>query len=284
MRPTLVAVSLAAALAGAITAAAPAQAASIWPARGQAAYVLGSGPLHTTAGAKKVPIASVAKVMTAYVVLGHRPIPEGADGFTLTVTHTDVSDWRRRVARGESTVPVRAGEKLTERQALAALLLPSANNVAIMLARKVSGSVAAFVQQMNRTASTLGMKHTTYTDPSGFDAKTRSIPADQVRLAQAAMRNRFFRFMVNRTHVSVPVAGPVHNTDTLLRHDGFVGIKTGSMSASGGCFLFASRRLVHGRVVTMIGIVLGQQGADLIQAGLSAARRLVDRVAPKAAG
>jgi serine-type D-Ala-D-Ala carboxypeptidase (penicillin-binding protein 5/6) len=249
-----------------------------------AAVVLGGGPVHATPHAREVPIASVAKVMTAYVVLQRRPIPEGAAGFTLNVTRADVSDWHRRVARGESTVPVRAGEKLTERQALAALLLPSANNVAIMLARRVSGSVAAFVKQMNRAASALGMRHTVYTDPSGFDAKTRSIPTDQLVLARAAMHSRFIRLMVNRTHLSIPVAGTIHNTDTLLRHDGFVGIKTGSMSASGGCFLFASRRLAHGRVVTMIGIVLGQRGGDLVQAGLSAARRLVDRVAPKAAG
>jgi D-alanyl-D-alanine carboxypeptidase (penicillin-binding protein 5/6) len=173
---------------------------------------------------------------------------------------------------------------MTERQALAALLLPSANNVAIMLARKVSGSVAAFVARMNHTAAALGMRHTTYTDPSGYDSRTRSIPADQLKLALAVMRTRFFRVMVNRTHFVIPVAGTIHNTDTLLHHDGFVGIKTGSMSQSGGCFMFRSQRLVHGKVVVLTGIVLGQPGPDLIRAGLIGAKRLVDRVAPTPAG
>jgi serine-type D-Ala-D-Ala carboxypeptidase (penicillin-binding protein 5/6) len=220
--------------------------------------------------------------MTAHLVLRRFPLGPSGDGFVLTVRDRDVADWHRRVARDESTVPVRAGERLTERQALLALMLPSANNVAIMLARKVSGSVPAFVRLMNRRAAELGMRRTTYTDPSGFDARTRSIAADQVRLAQSAMRDRTFRWVVSRRTAWIPVAGRISNYDTLLGRDGFVGIKTGSMSASGGCFLFRSHRLVHGRRVDITGVVLGQPGSDLITAGLRAARRLVDRVAPRA--
>ena len=268
-----------------VVAAPPAAAAagSVWPAHGQAAYVLGTGELRASPRAHAVPIASVAKVMTAYLVLKRYPLSGTAPGFTMTVHARDVADWQRRVARGESTVAVRLGERMTERQALLALLLPSANNVAIMLARKVSGTVRAFVALMNRTAVRLGMKHSTYTDPSGFDARTRSVPVDQVRLALVAMRNRNFRWLVSRRSAVLPVAGRVQNYDTLLGTDGFVGIKTGSMDASGGCFVFRSHRLVGGRRVDITGVVLGQPGADLIAAGLRAARRLVDQVAPRAA-
>lgn len=283
LRTALVAGTLMATSAIGLGAAASASAASVWPAAGQAAYVLGAGDLRVGPHQHVAPIASVAKVMTAYVVLRRLPIADHADGVTITVHDRDVADWHRRVARGESTVPVRSGERLTERQALAALLLPSANNIAILLARRVSGSVAAFVRLMNRTADGLHMAHTTYTDPSGFDPATRSTPADQVRLAVAAMRNHFFRVMVARTRSWIPVAGTIRNRDTLLGHDGFVGIKTGSMSASGGCFVFRSHRLVNGRRVDITGVVLGQPGNDLIAAGLNAARRLVDRVAPRAA-
>lgn len=253
-----------------------------WPATGQAAYVLGSGPLRASPHEPERPIASVAKVMTAYLVLRARPVTQGDNGFVMTVRPRDVADWRLRVSRGESTVPVRSGERLTERQALAALLLPSANNIAIMLARSVAGSVGGFVRRMNSTARALHMWHTVYTDPSGFDAATRSTAADQVRFAQVAMSVRFLRIMVSRTRARIPVAGLIRNTDRLLHHDGFVGIKTGSMSASGGCFMFRSYRLVHGRRVAMTGVVLGQPGGDLIGAGLAGARRLVDQVAPVA--
>jgi D-alanyl-D-alanine carboxypeptidase (penicillin-binding protein 5/6) len=233
-------------------------------------------------GAHVVPIASLAKMMTGYLVLRSHPVPTGSNGFTMRVTSGDVADWHRRVNRGESTVAVRAGERLTERQALAALLLPSANNIAIMLARHVSGSVSRFVKLMNRTARALHMGRTTYTDPSGFDSRTRSTAVDQLRIALQAMQNKFFRVMVSRTQYRIPVAGVVHNTDKLLHHDGFTGIKTGSMSASNGCFAFRSVRIVRGHRVDLTGVVLNQPGRDLIGAALAAARKLVDRVAPHA--
>lgn len=219
----------------------------------------------------------MAKVMTAFLVLRSYPMTHSG-GFAMRVRPRDVADWRRRVNRGESTVAVRTGERLTERQALAALLLPSANNVAVMLARRVSGTVARFVARMNRAAHRLGMLHTHYTDPSGFDARTRSTPRDQIVLARQAMRLRTFRVMVGRRSFVIPVAGRVDNYDTLLGHDGFVGIKTGSMDQSGGCFVFAARRRSHGRDVVVYGAAMGQHGDDIIAAALDAARRLVRRI------
>ena len=185
---------------------------------------------------------------------------------------------RRR--NDESPVPVRAGEQLTERQALAALLLPSANNMAAMLARHVASSVAAFVGEMNRAARAMRMTHTTYTDPSGLDDGTRSTAADQVILARAAMRESAFASMVAKRQYEIPVAGIVHTTDTLLGTRGFVGIKTGSDDAAGGCFMFRTRRVVDGDLVDATGVVLGQHGDDLVAAGLDAAAHLADLVAP----
>jgi D-alanyl-D-alanine carboxypeptidase (penicillin-binding protein 5/6) len=276
---------VAAPVAAAPVGAAPAGAAAwpVWPVQGQAAYALAGHPMHRSARSEVRPIASLAKVMTAYLVLARRPIAAGSNGFAMTVHARDVDDWHRRVAEDQSTVPVRAGERLTERQALAALLLPSANNIAIMLARRAAGSVRRFVRWMNRAARHLGMRHTTYTDPSGFDARTRSTPSDQLRLADRTMRSRFFAAMVAHRQYRIPVAGRIENTDALLRHDGFTGIKTGSMDASGGCFMFRSVRVVHGRRVALTGVVMGQHGGDLISAGLTAARRLVDAVAPRPA-
>jgi D-alanyl-D-alanine carboxypeptidase (penicillin-binding protein 5/6) len=225
----------------------------------------------------------MAKVMTALLVLRSAPLHAGQDGFRMRVSHRDVRDWRHRVSRDESTVPVQYGEHLTERQALAAVLLPSANNIAIMLARRVAGGIKKFAHRMNRTAAELGMRHTTYTDPSGFDRHTRSTPHDQVLLARTAIKRTTLRHLVTRHHYRIPVAGRITNTDTLLGSDGFVGIKTGSMNASGGCFMFLSHRRVHGHRVDLFGVVMGQRGANLVQAGLQAARRLADRVAPHAA-
>src|SRR5579875_2370773 len=120
-----------------------------WPASGQAAYALQSAEIRTSPGQRPAPIASLAKVMTAYLVLRAAPLGPHDAGFRMRVTARDVADTARRRARDESLVPVSRGEVLTERQALSAVLLPSANNVAVMLAKHVAGSVRSFVARMN---------------------------------------------------------------------------------------------------------------------------------------
>jgi D-alanyl-D-alanine carboxypeptidase (penicillin-binding protein 5/6) len=89
--------------------------------------------------------------------------------------------------------------------------------------------------------------------------------------------------MATRSY-SLPVAGEITNTNTLLGQDGFVGMKTGSDDAAGGCFMFRSERHTDSGNVTVTGVVLGQRGHNLITAGLYAAKQLVDRLAPNAAG
>jgi serine-type D-Ala-D-Ala carboxypeptidase (penicillin-binding protein 5/6) len=255
-----------------------------WPNVGQGAYQLGDAQPAASTDQHPVPIASLAKVMTAYLVLKHLPLRDGEDGPDLVITDTDVADTAERRARDESVVKVRVGERLSERDALMAVLLPSANNVAVLLARAVGGSIRAFVTEMNRTARRFGMRDTTYTDPSGFDDGTVSTAVDQLRLAKIAAENETLSEMMSFPTYRLPVAGTVHNTDTLLGSDGFYGMKTGSDDAAGGCFMFDTRRMVDGHEVHLIGVVLGQQGHRLITAGLYAAKQLADRIAPIAAG
>jgi D-alanyl-D-alanine carboxypeptidase (penicillin-binding protein 5/6) len=246
-----------------------------WPGQGAAAAAIGTGRVHAAGSTQATPIASLAKVMTALVVLRSRSVTAADPGFTMAVTSDDVSDTARRRSEGQSVVPVFVGEKLTERQALEALLLPSANNVAMQLARAVSGSADAFVDAMNAQARRLGMTSTHYTDPSGYDPGTTSTARDQVLVARAAMRIRAFTALVAEPSAVLPDVGVVRNTDRLLGHDGFVGIKTGSDQAAGGCFMFAARR-TGGQLV--YGVVLGQRDGPLIPAGLNAARHLADSV------
>jgi D-alanyl-D-alanine carboxypeptidase (penicillin-binding protein 5/6) len=253
---------------------------TVWPAYGQAAFVqTGQSRIHAGPNQHAAPIASVAKVMTAYLVLRDHPLRLGQDGPTITLTDADVADTDRRRGQGESVVPIAAGEQLTERQALQALLLPSANNIAAVLARWDAGSVDRFVARMNATARSLGMTHTRYTDPSGYDDATVSTAADQVRIVDLAMRLPVFASIVATPSATLPVAGTVQNTNTLLGHDGFVGVKTGSTAAAGGCFAFRAIRWIDGKRTTITGVVMGQPGSDLAAAGLAAADAMVDRIA-----
>ncbi|HVU78287.1 MAG TPA: hypothetical protein VHC67_11930 [Gaiellaceae bacterium] len=253
---------------------------AVWPAAGQAAFVRDGEPqIHAGPNQHPAPIASVAKVMTAYLVLRDHPLAAGEEGPTIALTDDDVVDTDRRRRHGESIVPVAAGEELTERQALQALLLPSANNIAVVLARWDAGSRAAFVGRMNAAARSLGMTRTRYTDPSGYDAATVSTAVDQVRLVDRALRLPAFASIVAAPSATIPVAGTVRNTDALLGHDGFVGVKTGNTDAAGGCFAFRAIRRVDGRRTAITGVVLGQPGEHQVTAGLEAADAMVDRIA-----
>jgi serine-type D-Ala-D-Ala carboxypeptidase (penicillin-binding protein 5/6) len=254
-----------------------------WPTQGQAAIsVAHVGSLGTSPDAAPEPTASLAKVMTAYLILEKHPLRGHGDGFQLTVSATDAADYRADVAQGQSTAAVQAGETLTERQLLEALLIPSGDNIAQILAVYDAGSISAFVTKMNATARRLGMKGTTYTDPSGFLSSTVSTAADQLRIFTAAMRSAAFRTIVSMPEVTLPVAGTVHNYDPLLAQ-GYDG-KTGSDSAAEGCLAFFKTERVAGRQLTVVGVVMGQgEGSDtsaILAAAGEAAERLVGSVTP----
>ncbi|GAA0717172.1 D-alanyl-D-alanine carboxypeptidase [Dactylosporangium roseum] len=245
-----------------------------WPRAGQATVEIdGLGRLGASGDARPVPIASVTKVMTAYLVLRDHPLRLDEDGPTLTVSADEAAAYPAQLASGQSLVRVEAGEVLTERQALQALLLPSANNVAHMLARWDAGSSGAFVARMNEAAARLGMADTRYTDPSGLDPATVSTAADQVVLARTAMQVPVLAQIVAMPQATLPVVGQVKNVNTQLGQDGIVGIKTGSTDEAGGCLLFAAEISVEGRRLRLFGAVLAP-GPNLADA-FAASRRLI---------
>jgi D-alanyl-D-alanine carboxypeptidase (penicillin-binding protein 5/6) len=250
-----------------------------WPQQGQAAFVLGNATPAASPHERPAPIASLAKVMTAYLTLKRYPLSGAQDGFTITITATQAQDEAQETAENQSGVAVGAGEQLTERQLLEALLIPSGNNIARILAAQVAGSEASFVAEMEAEARTLGMNHTTYTDPSGFDPSTVSTAADQLRVFEQAMRFPVFRQIVSMPRVTLPVAGTLTNFNPLIA-DGYAG-KTGSDSAAGGCLAFFTQVTVAGGV-TAVGVVMGQgEGSDtsaILAAAGGAAQQLVDSV------
>jgi serine-type D-Ala-D-Ala carboxypeptidase (penicillin-binding protein 5/6) len=257
-----------------------------WPQRGEAALVIGIGQPAASPQEQPVAIASLAKVMTAYLTLERYPLSGAQDGFTITVTSAEARAVAEDRAEGQSVVAVAPGEQLSERQLLEALLIPSGNNIAELLATVVAGSEARFVDEMNAQARALGMNHTTYTDPSGFEASTVSTAADQLRIFQQARRFSVFDQIVSMGSVTLPVAGTVTNFNPLIA-DGYAG-KTGSDSAAGGCLAFFTNVTVGGRGQTAVGVVLGQgQGSDtqaLLAAAGQAAEQLVESVASESGG
>lgn len=262
------------ALPGAVGGSAPAVA---MPAGGEAVVATAGGVVLASSGAQQAePLASVTKVMTAYVVLRDHPLAAGQAGPSITVSAADAATLPQRALEDQSVVAVRAGEVLSEQQALEALLIPSADNVADILAAWDAGTQAAFVARMNATATGLGMTHTTYAGPSGYDPASVSTPADQLLLARAAMTQPAFASIVAMPSAVLPVAGRVTNYNSLVGRDGFSGIKTGSTGAAGGCLVWTVTRPVAGNPLTLYGVVLGQRNGPFVAAALSAAQSITD--------
>jgi D-alanyl-D-alanine carboxypeptidase (penicillin-binding protein 5/6) len=248
-----------------------------WPTVGSAAVAVnGVGLLGTYGQTSPQAIASIAKVMTAELVLADHPLSPGDSGPSITFSATDAATYRTDLLQSQSVIKVVAGESLTELQALEALLIPSANNIAIRLAQWDSSSTSAFVAKMNATGARMGLTSTHFTDPSGLEDSTGSTPTDLIRMGEVAMTNPVFASIVDMPQVTLPYNGTVYNFDYDLGRDGIVGIKTGSDAAAGGCFLFESIDHVAGRRVQVVGVVLGQETSSPITAALNEAKVLVE--------
>lgn len=241
-----------------------------WPSGGEAAIgVSGAGVLAAHGSQTPTPLASVTKMMTAYVVLHDHPIGATGQGPDIPVGATAVATYQQDVAAGDSVVAVEAGEQLSEVQALEGLLVPSGDNIASLLADWDAGSETAFVAKMNADAKALGLTGTTYADSSGVDPGSVSTAQDQVKLAMADMANATFASVVAMAQVTLPVAGVQYNVDSQLGKNGIIGIKTGWTEEAGGCFVFAADVKAGGGTQQIVGAVLDQGATASAQSALT---------------
>ncbi|MET9445698.1 D-alanyl-D-alanine carboxypeptidase [Streptomyces cinerochromogenes] len=237
-----------------------------WPGEGQGWIDAdGVGTMGHFGKQSPVAIGSVAKTMTAYIILKEHPLKAGEEGPKIKVDARAEKEGGYN-KDGESTLDtVKAGSYLTEKQALSAVLIPSANNIARLLARWDAGSEAAFVKKMNATARELGMTRTTYTDPSGLKETTVSTAEDQVKLGRAFVKVPALVAISSAASWTDPSGKFWPNYNELPYRIGAIGIKTGSTTAAGGNLLFASRKKVDGQTVTLVGAVLGQHKREILK-------------------
>ncbi|MFF7023925.1 D-alanyl-D-alanine carboxypeptidase [Streptomyces klenkii] len=248
-----------------------------WPASGQAyVEVDGLGSLGEFGEEKPVPIASVTKVMTAYITLRDHPMKKGdKKGALMTVDAKAVSDYQKGKPEGESLVRVTENQQLSEYEALEALMLPSANNIAKLLARWDAGSEDAFVKKMNDTAKELGMVNTHFTDPSGFDATTKSTAKDLVKLGKKAMADPVFKEISGLTEYIDSNGEKQKNFNPIVPLYG-TGIKTGTTTAAGGNLLFAAEKKIGGTTQLIIGAVLAQHKTPIIDSVVAATKDAIE--------
>ncbi|MFF9687267.1 serine hydrolase [Streptomyces sp. NPDC014623] len=236
-----------------------------WPDEGQGFMTAtGLGTVDSFGEQEAVPIGSVAKAMTAYLVLRDHPLKRGEDGPSIKID-TRAEKEGKLDAVGESTLnTVKAGDVLTLQEALSAIMIPSANNIARLLARWDAGSEEAFVKKMNDTAKELGMTKTVYTDPSGLNATTVSSAEDQVKLGEELVEIPALMDITKLPSWTDPSGKYHRNYNTLVPYDGALGIKTGSTTKAGGNLLFAAHKKVGDTDQLIVGAVLGQHKPSII--------------------
>ena len=236
----------------------------IWPTlqTQSAVGAVGYGVLATNGEQKSAPIASIAKTMVALMILEKKPLKLGESGPMLTMTAQDEEYFREDLAQNGSVVPVKIGEELSEYQLIQALLLPSGDNIATTLAVWGFGSLDGYLTYANQKAAEWNLTQTHFADASGLSHETQSSAYDLIILGEKVMRDPVLAEIVNQSDVTLPLAGNVFNYNTILGQQNIVGIKTGNTDEAGGCFLFASKRSVGGKEVTILGVILGSESRN----------------------
>ena len=249
-----------------------------WPAKGAAAVGASDiGVLAVGGTTTPRPMYSVAKIMTAVVLLDDKPLQPGEQGPAIPVDATDVASYQKRLAGGESVVKVQAGEAISEYQALEGMLIPSGNNIAELVAKWDAGSEAAMTAKLNARAVALGLTNTRFADVSGVSDQTVSVPSELVRLGGLAIKNPVISAIIAQKQAELPVAGVVYNVDYALGQENIVGIKTGSSPEGAANFVFASSYQLEGRPVLILGAVMGLTTLD---EAFAASKALIVAVRP----
>ena len=234
-----------------------------WPKVGQAAVAVPALGWSEQSGAETpVPVASMTKMMTALIVLTDHPLTLTSNGPNVTMTAADAADYSADVAGNDASLPVKAGEVLTERQLLDGLVVRSADNFADALATWDAGSVPAFVAKMNAGATLLGMDHTHFADPSGVSPDSVSTAADLLKAASTGMANPVFAALVDQTSISLPMAPDQGSFTPLIGQEGVVGVKSGWTTAAGGGDVMALKVPVAGRTEMVLAAVTSQPDPD----------------------
>lgn len=209
--------------------------------------------LYSKNAEQKRSIASTTKIMTGILA-----VENISPADTITAS-------KRAAAVGESEIYLSEGEVMNAENMMYALMLRSANDGAVAIAEKISGSVENFSVLMNKKAKELNMKSTNFTNPHGLSNGTHySTAKDMSKLAKYAMKNEKFRQIVSTKKKSIPWPGKPYqrmaeNYNKLIgSYSEATGVKTGYTNSAGYCLVSSAKRGDR----EVIAVVLGARSSD----------------------
>lgn len=226
-------------------------------------------PIAVGGSAEALPMASIAKVVTALVVLDARPITDGA-GPTITLSTADYQSYLDYTAQGSRSLAVFQGETWSEHEMLQAMLLGSSNNHADSLARWAFGSVDAYVEAANTWLAARGFTGTRVVDATGLDAESVGTGTDLARLAALAATDPVVSDII--AHPASALAGRrgVENKTAFLADEGVVGISNSYTDAAGRCLLFTANVVSGESTFVFAGAIVGEPDEDTLEADVAA--------------
>lgn len=239
-----------------------------WPTQVSAAAIGAQnyGVLATHGDPGKHPTASLAKVITMLAILERHPLKPGQQGPQIPITAKDEQLYRDYVARAGSVTPVKAGVSLSEYQALEAMMLPSANNVADTTAIWAFGSLKNYQRYATQMVQRLNLSDTIIgPDGSGMDPHTQSTASDLVKLGEIALQNPVIAKIVAQPSADIPYAGTILNYNRGVTQHGYTGIKIGESDEAGITLLYSTKVNFKGKPITLVGAELGAPESSIPQ-------------------
>lgn len=225
-----------------------------------AADDLGADGLEASSGLDESrSIASITKLITALVVLDAHPLDSADDpGPTLTFSKADHDLYDVYYVQGAAIVEMPTGSRLSQHDALALMLVPSASNYADAVSTWAFGSRQAFLAATARWLDAHGLHSTTIVDPTGLSPRNTSTPRDLIEVGRIAAANPVVSALASSPQTSIPERGMFTNTNSLLGTMGVTGLKTGNLGEGAFTLLYTSRLVAGGGAeLDSVGVVLG---------------------------
>lgn len=216
------------------------------------------GVIATNGVATPVPIASIAKTITTLVILNKlAPTYGQAKEINITFGQQDVEIRASTIAENGASQPVSDGLSMSLHDALAVMMLASANNYATSLAVKTFGSMEEYILAANDWLKVNGLSQTSIADASGLNPNTVGTASDLVNLGLIAMDNQEVVDIVTTPEISVDGVGTIQNGNPMFGIDGVDGIKLGSTFEANNCLLYSKSVNIDGKEIRIVGVTLG---------------------------